>query len=102
MRLRLVSGRSLWLWSTAVVLGFGLPMAAGGLRAASTYPPDLTLTNLKPPSVPRPAYLAPIIDPAFATQITRVSDQQVMGLSAYIRIAQYYSLSQPWNSDGSL
>jgi hypothetical protein len=68
---------------------------------AAPYPPDTTLTNIKPPSVPRPGYLSPITDPTFHTKITRVSDQSAMGLSAK-RLAHYYSKNQPWNADGSL
>lgn len=71
--------------------------AAGGL----SYPPDTTLTSVSNPSVSRPGYLSPIIDPVFNTKITRVSDQQAFGISSNV-IRHEYSKNQAWNSDQSL
>jgi hypothetical protein len=65
------------------------------------YPPDTTLTLVTPPTIARPGYLAPIIDPTFGTRITRIADQAAFAITdKYIR--HNYAKNQPWNSDGSL
>src|SRR5258706_863226 len=70
-------------------------------RAASAYPPDTKLSSVIVPSVLRPAYLAPITDPTFGTQITRISDQTAFN-DTYKAIRHNYAKNQPWNSDGTL
>jgi hypothetical protein len=53
------------------------------------------------PSVAMPAYLQPITDPAFKTQVTRIADQSAMSISnQYIRHG--YAKRTPFNADDSL
>jgi hypothetical protein len=67
----------------------------------ASYSALTTLTSLRAPSVARPGYLSPIIDPTFNTKVTRISDQ-----TAFNSTKQYlrhdYSRHQVWNSDGTL
>jgi hypothetical protein len=68
---------------------------------ALQYPPDTKLTQLTVPVVARPDYLAPILDPTFKTQITRITDQTAFK-DTYKAIRHNYAKNQPWNADGSL
>jgi hypothetical protein len=63
------------------------------------YPPESNWYQISAPSISRPDYLNPIIDPVFGTQITRITDQSAFGVS---NLRHHYSKDQPWNSDGSL
>jgi len=40
---------------------------------AAVYPPDSTLGTGKPPDIPRPGYLKPIVDPVFGTSVVRIT-----------------------------
>ncbi len=88
------------------ILAIGLLVNILVIQVASAqltvaYPLDTMLDIVTIPSIPEPAYLSPIPDPTFGTTITRIGDQQAMGIpSQYIR--HHYSKDQPWNSDGSL
>lgn len=58
------------------------------------YPPDTTLSNVTPPSIPSvPAYLSPVVDPTWGTHITRVSNVNGQRNS--------YARESAWNSDGT-
>lgn len=41
---------------------------------AQTYPPEISLTTNAMPSVARPGYLSPIVDPIFGTKVTHISN----------------------------
>lgn len=69
---------------------------------ADSFPPEAQLVHVRMPvDVPMPAYLTPVVDPTFGTQITRVSDQRAMDSPRQV-IAHHYAKDQPWNADGSL
>jgi hypothetical protein len=71
--------------------------------AQVVYPPSTIYDGPKKvPSLPRPGYLQPIIDPVFGTKITRISDESTFGGSANHRLQHLYSKTQPWNSDMTL
>jgi hypothetical protein len=65
--------------------------------AQSQSPPVSELTT---PSVPRPEYLQPTIDPQFGTRIIRVSDRARFG-SSLTELRHLYATNQPWNADES-
>ena len=67
---------------------------------AAVYPPDTTLGYGKPPRVPRPGYLEPIIDPVFGTEVVRITRLRPRPERPIVRHA--YSKIQPWNADQSL
>jgi hypothetical protein len=52
------------------------------------------------PSVQRPEYLQPVLDPLFGTTITRVSDRTALG-SNLPELRHLYAKNQPWNADES-
>lgn len=93
------SSLSLWTMLTVVCLSacFGSESFA-----QVVYPPNTIYDGPKNvPSLPRPGYLQPIIDPVFGTKITRISDES-MGPSKPSRLQHHYSKDQPWNSDMTL
>lgn len=87
----------------ALLVGAALSAAPPATAAAAPlYPPDAELTAVADPPLPRPAYLAPIIDPVFGTTITRISDRLAFGRPRAPALRHSYSKRQPWNSDQSL
>jgi len=64
------------------------------------------------PEVPRPSYLAPMVDPTFGTTITRIADdtgrpivwsEPTAAAGTWSNDARHHYVDdQPWNSDGSL
>lgn len=55
------------------------------------YPAETTLSYIAVPSLSLPAYLTPVTEPTFGTQLMRISD--------IATVANYYSKWQAWNSD---
>jgi hypothetical protein len=68
---------------------------------SAVYPADTALTSRTLQTMPMPAYLKPVIDPTFGTQITRVADQKAMD-SPSPTLRHIYAKDEVWNSDGSL
>jgi hypothetical protein len=87
----------------ATLLLAGLVLAATAHAAA--YPPDSTLGSGlgpgKPPDIPRPGYLKPIVDPVFGTSVVRITRLAPLNSKRPI-VRHAYSKVQPWNSDQSL
>ena len=69
--------------------------------AAAVYPPDSTLGTGRPPDIPRPGYLKPIVDPVFGTEVVRITRLAPLDPKRPI-VRHAYSKVQPWNSDQSL
>ncbi|MEM8529671.1 MAG: hypothetical protein AAGF95_02445 [Chloroflexota bacterium] len=66
------------------------------------YPDNTQLTSVPiPQNVERPAYLQPMIDSVFGTQVIRISDQVGFGSNA-MALRHTHATNQPWNADGSL
>jgi hypothetical protein len=60
----------------------------------STPPPSTsTLTSATTPNLPRPGYLAPIVDPTWGTSVVRIT--------AWAGVRHAYSRTPAWNSDQS-
>jgi hypothetical protein len=83
------------------------PDAVAGQRTASTAIVTNPGTVFTVPAVPRPSYMAPIVDPVFGTTVMRISDNEgratapVSGSWGYDS-RHNYSKQEPWNSDASL
>jgi hypothetical protein len=81
--------------------------AVAGRRSPSAATVTNPGTVFTVPAVPRPSYMAPIIDPIFGTTVMRIANNQgnttapVSGTWGY-DARHNYSKQEPWNSDGSL
>ncbi|HEX8546400.1 MAG TPA: hypothetical protein VF691_05520, partial [Cytophagaceae bacterium] len=72
------------------------------LSYSQTYPPQKQLAVDAMPSVSKPAYLKPMVDPVFNTTIVRISDRSVFNSKhAGLDYFHHYAKNQPWNSDGT-
>lgn len=70
--------------------------------AQAVYPPNSIYDGAKSvPSLSRPGYLQPVIDPVFGAKINRISDDS-MGLASAGYMQHHYSKDQPWNHDMTL
>lgn len=69
--------------------------------AGNGYPPETTLGYGKPPDLPRPGYLEPIIDPVFGTEVVRITRLRPLRPERPI-VRHVYSKIEPWNADESL
>jgi hypothetical protein len=86
--------------SIVATLGLAVLLLAPSAHAA-VYPPDTILGTGKPPDIPRPGYLQPIVDPVFGTSVVRITRLAPLNPERPI-VRHAYSKVQPWNSDGSL
>ncbi len=64
-----------------------------------TYPPDEPYRTVAVPGLSRPDYLTPVTDPAFGTEIIRITDSAVFGAAD---VRHHYSKYQSWNCDQTL
>lgn len=85
----------------SIVAALFLALLSAGAAHAAPYPPDTTLGTGKPPDVPRPGYLQPIVDPVFGTSVVRITRLAPLNPKRPI-VRHAYSKVQPWNSDESL
>src|SRR5206468_1340506 len=85
--------------------------ASATTQAAATQVQLVTDPNkvFSVPSVSKPAYLTPVTDPNFGTQVTRIAGDPGTTLTAANGTGKWsydarhwYSKDQPWNADGSL
>src|SRR5664280_909495 len=83
-----------------VVIGIGLGGPVVNAAADLIYPANRPLEYSAMVPLSRPGYLSPVTDPAFGTQVVRISDQSAFGSTdQYLRNS--YAKMQPWNADGS-
>lgn len=66
---------------------------------AGVFPPDEPYRSVPIPNLARPDYLVPVKDPAFGTQIIRITDSKAFGQSS---VHHNYSKDCPWNCDQTL
>ena len=85
-------------WLSATATPFGLFFSAAAV--AQTYPPDTTLRSYATPTLARPEYLTPTIDPTFNTTVVRIADQSGFN-TAQLNLRHGYSKTSAWNSDGT-
>lgn len=86
----------------SVVDQFSIP-APGGTGAIGT-DPSIVFSE---PTVPKPGYLAPVADPTFHSQVTRIAGDAGTTTSPVTGVwgadaRHTYSKQQPWSSDNSL
>lgn len=98
-RLREISALSLWVMLIIACLTL---YSEHNALAQAVYPPNTIYDGTKSvPSLSRPGYLQPVIDPVFGAKITRISDDS-MGLASAGYMQHHYSKDQPWNHDMTL
>jgi hypothetical protein len=89
-------------WGGGIVAAAPVSSVFGAAQRSRAYPPSEVLRRRRAmPSLAFPAYLQPLVDPTYATTITRISDRAAFGSSDRV-LRHAYAKNQPWNADGSL
>jgi hypothetical protein len=100
----MASCRGSTTWSKGLL--FTLVVLATSAFGALAFEELSTASIVVTPSMPRPPYLQPVVDPVFRTPFTRITDPgQVLGrgLSCSLAYCRHrYSSTQAWNADQSL
>lgn len=86
----------------AALAALGGGSVFGAAPRGRAYPPSEVLRRRRAmPSLAFPAYLQLLVDPTYATTITRISDRTAFGTPDRV-LRHAYAKNQPWNADGSL